>query len=133
MVKFSDIFIAKLPAEAIHYDVTAPNYPHIAVVDLTDHELSTLWASLSNSPLKSKHALEFIEIESDALLYRLPDAFTEALAKLDKQQIVAAASIWCESEDFPWRKTQATEKIVEIHDIAQRARKENKSLFLIFT
>lgn len=133
MPKFSDIFFAKLTAEAIHYNIFSPNYPHITVPDLTDYEISALWACLTHSKLKSQHNLEFIEIDSDALLYRFPNALTELLTQLNNQQISSIASIWCELEDFPWQKAQAAEKIIAIRDLAKQAEKEQASLFLILS
>lgn len=132
MPDFSDIFIAKTSAEAVLYDISAPNYPHLSLDILTDHEVSALWASLTNSKLTDKQELTFVEIDSDALLYELPSTFTEALAKLTDQQLLSAASIWSEYEDIPWRRDKAQEKIKDIRALAQQAITEHKALFLIF-
>lgn len=132
MPDFSDLFVAKNSVEAVLYKVSAPNYPHLSLDVLTDHEISALWASLTHSKLTDKQALTFVDIDSDALLYELPNAFTEALAKLTDPQLLSVASIWSEYDDIPWRRDKAQEKLKAIRTLAQQAIAEHKALFLIF-
>lgn len=133
MPEFSDIFIAKNPEEAIYYNVLEQNYPHITVNGFTDFEISALWASLTNSHVKEMHELEFIEIDSDALLYKLPDDFFKVLVDLDDNELKSAAAIWAEYEEIHWRRPQAEEKLQEIKALAMQAMQENKQLYLMLS
>lgn len=131
MPEFSDIFIAKNPEDAVNYNVLEQNYPHIALNDFTDYELSALWASLTNSRVKEIHDLEFIEIDSDAILYRLPEPFFKALATLEDADLISAAAIWAEHDEIHWRLPHAQQKLEEIRTLAKQAQQENKELYLM--
>lgn len=131
MAEFADIFIAKNSDEAINYQILEPNHPHIGINGLTDYEISALWASLEHSHIKAKHELIYIDTESDAVLYQLPEDFTIELANLPEDDFISVAIVWAEYEEIHWSREKAMDKIKEIKDLAQKAQQTQQQLYFI--
>lgn len=131
MAEFSDLFIAKDVNEAIHYKILAPNLPHINFNGLTDYELSALWASLEQSHIKPHHELTYIDTDTHAVLYQIPENFKIALATLPDEEIISVAIVWSEYEEIHWRRAEAMDKIKELKGLAQEAQQTNQTLYFI--
>lgn len=131
MAEFADIFIAKDLNAATHYKILEPNLPHISLNGFTDYELSALWASLEHSHVKPTHELVYIDIDSDAVLYQLPENFLAALANLPENEIISVAIVWAEYEEIHWQRTEAMTKIKEISELAKQAQQTQQQLYLM--
>lgn len=132
MPSFSDLFIAT-PDIAHQYDIQHPNYENISLIDITDYEICTLWSCIERAKFNpEQYDLTFVEIDSDAILYQLPESLTEKLALLDEQRIVTSAALWIEFEDIQHKAEVAEQIITDLAIMAQKALSQQKSLFLIF-
>lgn len=131
MVEFADIFIAKNLDEALQYKILEPNLPRVHLNNLTDYEVSALWATLEHSSIKPKHELNYIDTDSDEVLYQLPDDFTIALANLADDDFNSVAIVWAEYEEIQWQRLEAIDKIKALCELAKKAQNNQQSLFFI--